>query len=45
MSCPVELGGQKALKAQPKIDVAHTAIRNAVLIKREYGPLIRKDWR
>lgn len=32
LSYPVELGGQKVLKAQPKIYIADAAIRNAVLM-------------
>ena len=32
LSYPVELGGQKILKAQPKIYIADAAIRNAVLM-------------
>lgn len=32
LSCPVELGGKKVLKAQPKIYIADAAIRNAVLM-------------
>ena len=35
MSYPVELGGQKILKVQPKIYVADAAIRNAVLMDEE----------
>lgn len=32
LSWPVEMGGRKALKAQPKIYIADAAIRNAVLM-------------
>ena len=32
LSYPVELGGQKVLKAQPKVYIADAAIRNAVLM-------------
>lgn len=35
MSYPIELGGQKILKAQPKIYIADAAIRNAVLMDDE----------
>ena len=35
MSYPVELGGQKVLKVQPKIYIADAAIRNAVLMDEE----------
>jgi hypothetical protein len=32
VSCPVVMGGQKVLKASPKIYIADAAIRNAVLM-------------
>lgn len=35
LSYPVELGGRKVLKAQPKIYIADAAIRNAVLMDDE----------
>ena len=35
LSYPVELGGQKILKAQPKIYIADAAIRNAVLMDED----------
>ena len=35
MSYPVEMGGRKVLKAQPKIYIADAAIRNAVLMDEE----------
>ncbi len=35
LSYPVELGGRKVLKAQPKIYIADAAIRNAVLMDEE----------
>ena len=35
LSYPVEMGGRKVLKAQPKIYIADAAIRNAVLMDEE----------